>query len=172
MRTRTWILFFDLFYGFLTEMYTWCICRFHSLHHTLFRTNYSLFMPLYDYMYGTMEKSSDAVYESSLKRKDESPDVLHLTHLTTPDSIYQLPLGFASLASKPHTSTWYLWLMWPITLWSMMFNWIYGRTFVVERQRFDKLKLQTWAIPKYNVQVRITVIFSLLFSILILYMAD
>ncbi|KAK9937532.1 hypothetical protein M0R45_014313 [Rubus argutus] len=34
----------------------------------------------------------------------------------------------------------------------MMFNWIYGRTFVVERQRFDKLKLQTWAIPKYNVQ--------------------
>ncbi|KAK9911246.1 hypothetical protein M0R45_035167 [Rubus argutus] len=142
-----WI--FSLFPPLKYLMYT---PSYHSLHHTLFRTNYSLFMPLYDYMYGTMEKSSDAVYGSSLKRKDECPDVVHLTHLTTPDSIYQLPLGFASLASKPHTSTWYLWLMWPITLWSMMFNWIYGRTFVVERQRFDKLKLQTWAIPKYNVQ--------------------
>ncbi|XP_004307280.1 PREDICTED: protein ECERIFERUM 1-like [Fragaria vesca subsp. vesca] len=125
---------------------------YHSLHHTLFRTNYCLFMPIYDYMYGTMEKTSDELHESSLKRKDEAPDVLHLTHLTTPDSIYQLPLGFASLASKPHTSTWYLWLMWPVTFWSMMLTWIYGRTFVVERQRFNKLKIQTWAIPKYNLQ--------------------
>ncbi|BFG21387.1 hypothetical protein CerSpe_076610 [Prunus speciosa] len=125
---------------------------FHSLHHTQFRTNYSLFMPIYDCIYGTMDKSSDTLYETSLKRKEETPDVLHLTHLTTPESIYHLPLGFASLSSKPHTSHWYLWLMWPVTLWSVMLTWIYGRTFVVERQRFDKLRLQTWAIPKYSVQ--------------------
>ncbi|XP_021814647.1 protein ECERIFERUM 1-like [Prunus avium] len=125
---------------------------FHSLHHTQFRTNYSLFMPIYDCIYGTMDKSSDTLYETSLKRKEETPDVLHLTHLTTPESIYHLPLGFASLSSKPHTSNWYLWLMWPVTLWSVMVTWIYGRTFVVERQRFDKLRLQTWAIPKYSVQ--------------------
>ncbi|KAI5344698.1 hypothetical protein L3X38_012575 [Prunus dulcis] len=125
---------------------------FHSLHHTQFRTNYSLFMPIYDCIYGTMDKSSDSLYETSLKRKEETPDVLHLTHLTTPESIYHLPLGFASLSSKPHTSHWYLWLMWPVTLWSAMLTWIYGRTFVVERQRFDKLRLQTWAIPKYSLQ--------------------
>ncbi|XP_020412925.1 protein ECERIFERUM 1 [Prunus persica] len=125
---------------------------FHSLHHTQFRTNYSLFMPIYDYIYGTMDKSSDSLYETSLKRKEETPDVLHLTHLTTPESIYHLPLGFASLSSKPHTSHWYLWLMWPVTLWSAMLTWIYGRTFVVERQRFDKLRLQTWVIPKYSLQ--------------------
>lgn len=135
-------------------------CRFHSLHHTQFRTNYSLFMPIYDYIYGTTDKSTDSLYESSLKREEESPDVLHLTHLTTPESIYQLPVGFASLASKPHTSTWYLWLMWPVTLWSMLLTWIYGRTFVVERQRFEKLKLQTWAIPKYSLQVTTTFQFS------------
>ncbi|KAL6289692.1 hypothetical protein ACE6H2_007202 [Prunus campanulata] len=128
------------------------IPMFHSLHHTQFRTNYSLFMPVYDCIYGTMDKSSDTLYETSLKRKEETPDVLHLTHLTTPESIYHLPLGFASLSSKPHTSHWYLWLMWPVTLWSVMLTWIYGRTFVVERQRFDKLRLQTWAIPKYSVQ--------------------
>ncbi|CAB4269345.1 unnamed protein product [Prunus armeniaca] len=125
---------------------------FHSLHHTQFRTNYSLFMPIYDCIYGTMDKSSDTLYETSLKRKEETPDVLYLTHLTTPESIYHLPLGFASLSSKPHTSHWYLWLMWPVTLWSVMLTWIYGRTFVVEQQRFDKLRLQTWAIPKYSLQ--------------------
>ncbi|XP_031277539.1 very-long-chain aldehyde decarbonylase CER1-like [Pistacia vera] len=126
---------------------------FHSLHHTQFRTNYSLFMPVYDLMYGTMDKASDALYETSLKRGEESPDVVHLTHLTTPESIYHLRLGFASIAANPHSSSnWYIWLMWPLTLWSMLITWIYGRTFVVERNRFNNLKLQTWAIPKYNIQ--------------------
>ncbi|KAL0429396.1 UNVERIFIED_CONTAM: Very-long-chain aldehyde decarbonylase CER1 [Sesamum radiatum] len=125
---------------------------YHSLHHTQFRTNYSLFMPFYDYIYGTMDKSSDALYESSLHRKEEAPDVVHLTHLTTPESIYHMRLGFAYLASEPHKSKWYLWLMWPVTVWSMMVTWIYGRTFIVERNIFKHLKLQTWAVPKYSIQ--------------------
>ncbi|XP_047976263.1 very-long-chain aldehyde decarbonylase CER1-like isoform X1 [Salvia hispanica] len=125
---------------------------YHSLHHTQFRTNYSLFMPFYDYVYGTADKSTDSLYESSLVRKEEAPDVVHLTHLTTPESIYHLRLGFAHLASGPQKSKWYLWLMWPITLWSMFVTWIYGRTFIVERNVFKQLKLQTWAIPKYSIQ--------------------
>ncbi|PRQ56997.1 putative aldehyde oxygenase (deformylating) [Rosa chinensis] len=40
--------------------------------------------------------------------------------------------------------------MWPVTLWSVMLTWIYGRTFVVERQRFDKLKLQTWYLMQWE----------------------
>uniref|UniRef100_A0A3Q7FLL6 Uncharacterized protein n=1 Tax=Solanum lycopersicum TaxID=4081 RepID=A0A3Q7FLL6_SOLLC len=125
---------------------------YHSLHHTQFRTNYSLFMPIYDYIYGTLDKSSDTLYEKSLERQGKSPDVVHLTHLTTPESIYHLRLGFASFASQPYTSKWYFWLMWPVTLWSMMVTWIYGHTFTVERNVFNNLNLQTWAIPKYRVQ--------------------
>ncbi|KAH7863576.1 hypothetical protein Vadar_019357 [Vaccinium darrowii] len=125
---------------------------YHSLHHTQFRTNYSLFMPIYDYIYGTMDKFTDTLYETSLRRPEESPDVVHLTHLTTPESIYHLRVGFAAFASRPYTSKWYLWVMWPWTFWSMMVTWIYGRTFVVERNVLGNLKLQTWAIPKYNIQ--------------------
>ncbi|KAJ6319288.1 hypothetical protein OIU78_014831 [Salix suchowensis] len=125
---------------------------FHSLHHTQFRTNYSLFMPIYDYIYGTMDTSSDTLYENSLRRPEEAPDVVHLTHLTTPDSIYHLRLGLAHVASTPQKSKWYLWLMWPVTMWTMMLTWIYGRTFVVERNRFHKLRLQTWTIPKLQWQ--------------------
>ncbi|KAF3447610.1 hypothetical protein FNV43_RR12797 [Rhamnella rubrinervis] len=140
---------FSLFPPLKYLMYT---PSFHSLHHTQFRSNYSLFMPLYDYIYGTTDKSSDSLHVSSLKREEEVPDVVHLTHLTTPESIYHLRLGFASLASRPHTSKWYLWLMWPITLWSMIVTGIYGRTFMVEGHCFNKLRVQTWAIPKYTIQ--------------------
>lgn len=125
---------------------------FHSLHHTQFRTNYSLFMPLYDYVYDTMDKSTDSLYEASLRRQEDSPDAVHLTHLTTPESIYHLRLGFASLASKPQDFKWYFWFMWPLTLWSVMLTWIHGRTFLVERNVFKNLKLQTWTIPKFTIQ--------------------
>ncbi|KAH9733596.1 Very-long-chain aldehyde decarbonylase CER1 [Citrus sinensis] len=138
---------------------------YHSLHHTQFRTNYSLFMPIYDYIYGTIDRSSDSVYEKSLKRSGEEEeesaddvDVVHLTHLTTPESIYHLRIGFASLASKPHRYTytlsqWYLQLLWPFTAsCSVLVSWIYGRTFVSESNTLDKLKLQTWVVPRYIVQ--------------------
>ncbi|XP_022897251.1 protein ECERIFERUM 1-like [Olea europaea var. sylvestris] len=141
--------FFSMFPPLKFIMYT---PSFHSLHHTQFRTNYSLFMPFYDYVYGTVDESSNFLYHTSLGRKEEAPHVVHLTHLTTPNSIYHLRLGFASLASRPHNSTWYLWLIWPITLWSTTVTWIYGRTFIVERNIFKHLKLQTWAIPKYSIQ--------------------
>ncbi|GMH00667.1 hypothetical protein Nepgr_002506 [Nepenthes gracilis] len=124
---------------------------FHSLHHTCFRTNYSLFMPFYDYIYGTTDESSDTLYNTSLQKQEAFPNVVHLTHLTTPQSVYQLRLGFASLASRPLTSKWYLWMMWPITLWSMILTWVYGRTFIVERNTFKKLNLHTWAVPRYNI---------------------
>ncbi|CAK9178982.1 unnamed protein product [Ilex paraguariensis] len=68
-----------------------------------------------------MDKSSDKLYETSLDRPEELSDVVYLTHLTTPESIYHLRLGFAALASTPQTSKWYLWVLWPVTLWSMMY---------------------------------------------------
>ncbi|KAG5054729.1 hypothetical protein JHK85_007239 [Glycine max] len=141
----TWL--FNMFPLLKYLMYT---PSFHSLHHTQFRTNYSLFMPFYDYIYGTTDKATNQLYDSALKREEETTDVVHLTHLTTPESIYHLRLGFPYLASKPYTPKWYLRLMWPMTAWSVFLTWAYGRAFIVEGCRFDKLKLQTWAIPKYN----------------------
>ncbi|KAI3871241.1 hypothetical protein MKW98_015141 [Papaver atlanticum] len=130
----------------------------------LFRTNYALFMPMYDYLYGTMDKSSDDLYKNSLKRQEESPHVVHLTHPTTPDSIYHLRIGFASLASIPYNNAtpnkkWYIlmtkWMLWPL---NWMFSYI-NKTFIFERNIFDEdgkgkgtLKMQTWAVPRYSYQ--------------------
>ncbi|XP_071735972.1 very-long-chain aldehyde decarbonylase GL1-5-like [Rutidosis leptorrhynchoides] len=141
---------FEIFPPLKYIMYT---PSYHSLHHTQFRTNYSLFMPFYDYIYGTLDKSTDSLYEKSLKQEEESPNVVHLTHLTTPESIYHMRLGFSSLASKPYASPkWYLRMLWPVTFLSMIYTRIYGKTLVVERNVFKYLKSQTWVIPKYQKQ--------------------
>lgn len=131
---------------------------FHSLHHTQFRTNYSLFMPFYDYIYNTMDKSSDELYESSLKGTEETPDLVHLTHMTNLQSAYHLRIGIASIASKPYSdSAWYMWTLWPLAWLSMVLAWIYGSSaFVVERIKLNKMKMQTWAIPRYNFQYGLT----------------
>nr|GMD95561.1 protein ECERIFERUM 1-like [Ipomoea batatas] len=112
---------------------------FHSLHHTQFRTNYSLFMPFYDYIYGTMDKSSDTLYEVSLEKEEEFPDVVHLTHLITPESVYYLRLGFSSWASVPQNQKWYIWLMWPLTI---IINSISNQTFILERNILGKYLLK------------------------------
>uniref|UniRef100_A0A0E0PBH8 Very-long-chain aldehyde decarbonylase CER1-like C-terminal domain-containing protein n=1 Tax=Oryza rufipogon TaxID=4529 RepID=A0A0E0PBH8_ORYRU len=94
--------------------------RFHSLHHTQFRTNYSLFMPFYDYIYNTMDSSSDELYERSLKGTEETPDIVHLTHMTSLKSMYHLRIGITSISSKPcNDSVWYMWMLWPVAWLSM-----------------------------------------------------
>uniref|UniRef100_A0A0D9ZN31 aldehyde oxygenase (deformylating) n=1 Tax=Oryza glumipatula TaxID=40148 RepID=A0A0D9ZN31_9ORYZ len=93
---------------------------FHSLHHTQFRTNYSLFMPFYDYIYNTMDSSSDELYERSLKGTEETPDIVHLTHMTSLKSTYHLRIGITSISSKPcNDSVWYMWMLWPVAWLSM-----------------------------------------------------
>lgn len=125
---------------------------FHSLHHTQFRTNYSLFMPFYDYIYNTMDKSSETLYQDSLKDKNEEKevDVVHLTHLTSLQSIYHIRPGFAQYASRPYTSMWHLRIMWPVSWLSMVLTWSYGSWFTVERNVMGKLRMQSWAIPRYR----------------------
>ena len=92
------------------------LIRYHSLHHTQFRTNYCLFMPFYDYIYNTMDKSSHYLYEISLKEKKEQCDVVHLTHPTTLLFVYHLGHGFTTLASKSYNSKRYMLLVWPLSL--------------------------------------------------------
>ncbi|XP_033146003.1 protein CER1-like 2 isoform X2 [Brassica rapa] len=124
---------------------------FHSLHHTQFRTNYSLFMPMYDYIYGTNDKCSDSLYETSLEQDEEKPDAIYLTHLTSLDSIYHLRLGFASLSSHPLSSRCYLLLMRPFTLMlSFILTFLSFRSFAFERNRFRDLTLHSHLLPKFS----------------------
>ncbi|CAD6249012.1 unnamed protein product [Miscanthus lutarioriparius] len=146
-------LLFDVFPPLKYLVYT---PSFHSLHHTQFRTNYSLFMPLYDHLYGTADKSSDDLYQRALQCREEAPDVVHLTHLTTPASLLRLRLGFASLAAAPaplasrRTSLLSATAR-PLTA---LVAALLGRTtaFRSEANRLHKLNLETWVVPTYTSQ--------------------
>uniref|UniRef100_A0A0D3B5G5 Very-long-chain aldehyde decarbonylase CER1-like C-terminal domain-containing protein n=1 Tax=Brassica oleracea var. oleracea TaxID=109376 RepID=A0A0D3B5G5_BRAOL len=108
-------------------------------------------MPMYDYIYGTNDKCSDSLYESLLEQEEEKPEAIHLTHLTSLDSIYHLRLGFASFSSHPLSSRFYLVLMKPITLIiSFVLTSFSSRTFVFERNRFGDLTLHSHLLPKFS----------------------
>uniref|UniRef100_M4DKX8 Fatty acid hydroxylase domain-containing protein n=1 Tax=Brassica campestris TaxID=3711 RepID=M4DKX8_BRACM len=140
--------FFSLFPPLKFLCYT---PSFHSLHHTQFRTNYSLFMPMYDYIYGTNDKCSDSLYETSLEQEEDKPDAIYLTHLTSLDSIYHLRLGSASLSSHPLSSRCYLLLMRPCTLMlSFILTFLSFRSFAFERNRFRDLTLHSHLVPKFS----------------------
>ncbi|KAM3245091.1 hypothetical protein ACQJBY_056426 [Aegilops geniculata] len=144
---------FDPFPPLKYLMYT---PSFHSLHHTQFRTNYSLFMPFYDYLYGTMDKSSDDLYERTLHGREEAPDVVHLTHLTAPGSLLHLRLGFASLAAAPLDSRPPSALAWALAMVERplaALASVLGRTaFRCEANRLGKLSTETWVVPRYASQ--------------------
>ncbi|KAJ0966529.1 hypothetical protein J5N97_023446 [Dioscorea zingiberensis] len=147
----------SLFHLFPPLKYLMYTTSFHSLHHTQFRTNYSLFMPFYDYIYGTMDKSSDDLYERSLRGKEVvAPHVIHLTHLTGLQSIYHLRFGFASLASTPFApiSKWCSSILWPLTftLSMVLTKFCESSTLTLERNKLKKLHLETWLIPRYSFQ--------------------
>lgn len=112
-------------------------------------------MPFYDYIYNTMDNSTDELYERTLKGTEETPELVHLTHMTTLRSTYHLRVGIASIASRPSDNhVWYMWMIWPVAWLSMVLAWVYGSSaFVVESLTLMKLKMQTWAIPRYNFHV-------------------
>ncbi|XP_042453335.1 very-long-chain aldehyde decarbonylase GL1-6-like [Zingiber officinale] len=141
-----------LFNAFPPLKYFMYTPSFHSLHHTKFRTNYSLFMPIYDYIYGTMDESSEELYEKSLTKKEEIVDVVHLTHLTTLQSMYHSRIAFASLASKPYSNKCYLWILFPFSYALVFVASIFGTTVTVERNKFKKLHMETWVVPRFTFQ--------------------
>lgn len=110
-------------------------------------------MPFYDYLYGTLDKSSDDLYERTLHGREERPDVVHLTHLTTPESIFHLRLGFASVASTPLASKLYLKAVSALAYPLVALTSTFGRTFRSDTNRLEKLDIETWVIPRYSSQV-------------------
>ncbi|XP_042422212.1 very-long-chain aldehyde decarbonylase GL1-6-like [Zingiber officinale] len=141
-----------LFNAFPPLKYFMYTPSFHSLHHTKFRTNYSLYMPIYDYIYGTMDESSEELYEKSMIKKEEIVDVVHLTHLTTLQSVFHSRIGFASLASKPYSNKCHLWILFPFSCALAFVASIFGTTLTVERNKLKKLHMETWLVPRFTFQ--------------------
>ncbi|CAM6038279.1 unnamed protein product [Sphagnum compactum] len=127
---------------------------YHSLHHSRVHTNFALFMPIYDYLGGTVDASSDELHASvrRTKRKAEFVYLMHATELLS--SFHLLPLGIPSFAAWPlnTSSQWYVWPLWPLTLPVMALLWLFGQAFVSDTYELSTLRTQTWVIPRFGFQ--------------------
>jgi hypothetical protein len=140
------------------DMFCCCCCccwsRYHSLHHSRVHTNFSLFMPIYDYLGGTVDATSDELHSFVRKRQQqEKPDFVFLAHGTELLSAFHLPFGIPSFAAWPYSVRWYLWLLWPLTLPVLGMTWIFGRPFVSDKYQLPNLRMETWVIPRFGFQV-------------------
>lgn len=109
---------------------------FHSLHHSQFNVNYALFMPLYDYIYGTADSRSDALHgkaRSGHAAAPREPSCVFLAHGTDMTSVFHLPFMLRSFSSKPYTNSLTLAPLWPLSLLAFGIFRMIGRVFTADR---------------------------------------
>ncbi|KAJ7562834.1 hypothetical protein O6H91_03G085900 [Diphasiastrum complanatum] len=122
---------------------------YHSLHHTDCNSNFCLFMPIYDYLGGTVNKRTRSLYLSLRKgNKNAVPDFVFLAHMIDIMSCLHVSFVDRTLASVPFAPRWFLWLQWPFVLPFICALWIWGRTFVAYEYMLRGLHAQTWVVPR------------------------
>lgn len=125
---------------------------FHSLHHSHVHTNFCLFMPIYDYLYGTWDADSDKLHAQSRYGRTKEEGVVFLAHGTELLSFFHLPFITRQFSSNPFATTWPMYLLWPLTLPAMLCVWAFGGVFTTDRNQMGKLQMQTWSMPRFGFQ--------------------
>jgi len=132
---------------------------YHSLHHSRVHTNFCLFMPLYDYLGGTLEMerdgvtwTSDKLQQDTMAKDYESPDCVFLAHGTDLTSAFHLPMFFRGFAKDPFKHSWLMIPFWPLSVAICMFLWVFGDVLTAHVERVDNHPVQTWVTPRYGFQ--------------------
>jgi hypothetical protein len=128
---------------------------YHSLHHSRVHTNFCLFMPIYDYMFGTVDRSTDVLYQRAITGEAvpvTAPDVVFVGHGTTLTSCFHAPFALRSFSSRPFNDPWLLRALWPFCVGvALLVRWL-GRPYVHDRHRLRQYTLETWVTPAFAIQ--------------------
>ena len=128
---------------------------YHSLHHSKVHTNFCLFMPLYDYAYGTADANSHDLYERAMRGEaapNAAADVVFVAHGTELLSLFHLPFALRSFSSRPFKSEWWLQPFLPLTLPLVACLRVFGAPFVADKHRLLHLNCATWVTPAWGFQ--------------------
>jgi hypothetical protein len=128
---------------------------FHSLHHSKIHKNFCLFMPIYDHMFGTVDRASDTLYAKAINGQaapHQAPDVVFMGHGTHLVSLFHLPFMLRSFSSRPFAPKWYLAPFWPLAVLAMLVIRLFGSPFTHDKHRLRHLKLETWVTPAWAIQ--------------------
>nr|GLL35242.1 protein ECERIFERUM 3-like isoform X1 [Ipomoea trifida] len=126
---------------------------YHSLHHMDMRTNFCLFMPLYDMLGKTINSLSwDLQREIKSRTNERAPDFVFLAHVVDIMSSLHSPFVFRSFSSIPFSSRLFLLPVWPFGVVAMMIMWLKSKTFLFSFYHLKGRLHQTWAVPRYGFQ--------------------
>lgn len=134
---------------------------FHSLHHTRFNVNYSLFMPLYDWIYNTFDASSFARFESASNGEIVSrprPNCVFLAHGTDLTSVFHLPWASHSFSAHPYSGkNLALAPLAPLAailfvIFRLMGRVLMGDRNFIRRENGERFAFETWVVPALGFQ--------------------
>ena len=117
------------------------------------KTNFCLFMPLYDYIYGTVDPASDSLYLEARAGAAAGAaltavaDTVFLGHGTELLSFFHLPFMFRGLAAHPYYAPLYMYALWPLTLPLVLVTMLFGRPFTADKHSLGRLRIETWCTP-------------------------
>lgn len=126
---------------------------YHSLHHMDMKSNFCLFMPLYDYLWNTINTKSWSLQRDISTRTDTRvADFVFLAHVVDIMSALHSPFVFRSFSSLPFGVKPFLIGMWPFTFLVMLVMWAKSKTFLFSFYILRGRLHQTWAVPRFGFQ--------------------
>eukprot|EP00475_Leptophrys_vorax_P026173 TRINITY_DN3676_c0_g3_i1.p1 TRINITY_DN3676_c0_g3~~TRINITY_DN3676_c0_g3_i1.p1 ORF type:complete len:502 (-),score=20.72 TRINITY_DN3676_c0_g3_i1:400-1869(-) len=144
--TPVWLLRAFPFLKYL--VYT---ASYHSVHHSHVRSNYCLFMPLYDYIGGTVDPTTDAVHKEARKGFRETPDFVFLGHGVNFQSVWHMPYLVPYWAPQQFEPNWFFLLSLIPLLPIYGVLWFLLPVFPADKKSLRGFKLHTWVVPRFGV---------------------
>eukprot|EP00253_Pinus_taeda_P001261 PITA_01261 len=144
-----------LFRMFPFLKYLLAIPSYHHVHHTKLDSNYCLFMPLYDYLGGTLNQEAFILhFNMRCKGQDRrAPDLVFLCHGVDFTSVIHVPYYWRTFAARPCSSQWYVWIFMPfIWLGFPLWGWRWATSHVISKYTIGEFNQETWVLPRLALQ--------------------
>lgn len=128
---------------------------YYSLHHKDKRSNFCLFMPLYDVLGKTTDPRSWELQKeigSRTSADEKAPDFVFLAHVVDVMSAMHSPFVFRSFSSTPFGNKLFLLPLWPFTFLVMIVMWLKSKTFLFSFYILRGKVHQTWVVPRFGFQ--------------------
>nr|XP_043637396.1 very-long-chain aldehyde decarbonylase CER3-like [Erigeron canadensis] len=124
---------------------------YHFIHHKDMKTNFCLFMPLFDILGNTMNEISWDLHReisSTQGKKAKAPEFVFLVHGVDIKSSTHVPLFFRSLSSWPYNTNIIHLLLWPASFLAALIMWAKSKTWLLAFFHLRGKLLQTWIVPR------------------------
>ncbi|XP_023762062.2 very-long-chain aldehyde decarbonylase CER3 [Lactuca sativa] len=126
---------------------------YHFLHHREMKTNFCLFMPLFDVFGKTMNEISWDLHRdisSNEGKKAKAPEFVFLVHVVDVMSSMHVPFVFRSCSSLPYATNIIFFLHWPVAFMVMLIMWAKSKTFLLSFCHLRGRLLQSWVVPRFG----------------------